>query len=100
MQDPREDTALTSTAQRETLSLMLRALTVATLFAVWSGAASGQELSVLHIKVTLTDAAQTSMPVPRHALLISDDPPTARPGEWSQRRTAPPMSGFAREVTP
>src|SRR6266436_3031965 len=60
---------------------MLRALTLAlaTLFAVLPGTASGQVLSVLHIKVTLTDAARTSVPVPRHALLISDNPATSSP---------------------
>jgi S1-C subfamily serine protease len=71
--------ALTSTARRETLSVMLRALALTTLFAVLPGAASGQPLSVLHIKVTLTDAARASMPVPRHALLISDNPATSAP---------------------
>ena len=58
---------------------MRRALTLATLFAVLPGAASGQGLGVLHVKVTLTDAARTSMPVPRHALLISDNPATSTP---------------------
>lgn len=58
---------------------MLRALALATLFAVLPGAASGQPLSVLHIKVTLTDAARASVPVPRHALLISDNPATSTP---------------------
>ena len=58
---------------------MLRALTLATLFAVLPGAASGQTLRVLHIKVTLTDAAGTPMPVARHALLISDNPATSTP---------------------
>lgn len=58
---------------------MLRALTLAALFASFPGAVSGQEASVLHIKVTLTDAARASMPVPRHALLISDEPPTSTP---------------------
>jgi len=58
---------------------MLRGLTLAALLATVPGVASAQALSVLHIKVTLTDAAQASMPVPRHALLISDDPPTAVP---------------------
>ena len=59
--------------------MMLRALTLATLFAVLPGAASGQVLGVLHVKVTLTDAARASMPVPRHALLISDNPATSTP---------------------
>ncbi len=43
------------------------------------GAAPGQTLVVLHIKVTLTDAARASMPVPSHALLISDNPATSTP---------------------
>jgi len=63
---------------------MLRALTLATLLAVLTGAArgqvsSGQDARVLHVKVTLTDAGRASMPVPRHALLISDNPPTTVP---------------------
>ena len=58
---------------------MLRALTLATLVAVLPGAAAGQVLGVLHIKVTVTDAARASMPVPRHALLISDNPATSSP---------------------
>ena len=58
---------------------MLCALALATLFAVWQGATSGQPLGVLHIKVTLTDAALAPMPVPRHALLISDNPATSSP---------------------
>ena len=58
---------------------MLRTLTLATLFAVLSGAVSGQTLVVLHIKVTVADAAGTPMPVARHALLISDNPSTSAP---------------------
>ena len=58
---------------------MLRALTLATLFAVLSGAASAQTLSVLHVKVTLTDAAQASIPIARHVLFISDNPATSSP---------------------
>ena len=58
---------------------MFRALTLATLVAVLGGAASGQALSVLHITVTLADASRVSMPVPRHALLISDNPATSSP---------------------
>src|SRR5262245_21422138 len=64
---------------QETLTLMFRAPLLATVLAVLPGAASGQAPSVLHIKVTLTDAARASMPVPRHALLISDNPPTSAP---------------------
>src|SRR5437773_4174663 len=58
---------------------MLRALTLAALFAVLPGAASGQVLGVLHVKVTLSDATRAPMPVPRHALLISDNPATSSP---------------------
>jgi hypothetical protein len=58
---------------------MLRALLLATLVAALPAAASGQRLSVLHIKVTLSDAARTSTPVPRHTLFISDNPATSPP---------------------
>jgi S1-C subfamily serine protease len=64
---------------------MLRALFFATLFFattlffVSSRAASGQALSVLHIKIVVVDAQQKATPVPRHALLISDNPATAPP---------------------
>lgn len=59
--------------------MMFRVLTLATLVAVLAGAASGQALPVLHITVTLTDASRESIPVPRHALLISDNPATSSP---------------------
>ena len=58
---------------------MLRALLFATLVLVSSRAASGQELSVLHIKVVVVDAERKATPVPRHALLISDNPASAPP---------------------
>jgi S1-C subfamily serine protease len=38
-----------------------------------------QGTGVLHIKVTLVDADQKPTPVPRHALLISDNPASAPP---------------------
>jgi S1-C subfamily serine protease len=59
--------------------MMIRALTVAALVAVLVGAAQGQEPGVLHITITLSDAARPSVPVPRHALLISDNPATSSP---------------------
>src|ERR1700674_2946815 len=59
--------------------MIRRLFTLATLVAVLSGSALGQVLSVLHVKVTLTNAAGASMPVPRHALLISDNPATSSP---------------------
>jgi S1-C subfamily serine protease len=40
---------------------------------------SAQTPSVLHVAVTLLDATQTPTPVPRHALLISDNPATSEP---------------------
>ena len=41
--------------------------------------ALGQALSALQIKVVIVDAEQKATPVSRHALLISDNPPTAPP---------------------
>ena len=58
---------------------MLRALIPATLLVVMPGAAPGQAPSVLHVKVVLVDAEHGPTPVPRHALLVSDEPPTASP---------------------
>jgi len=59
--------------------LVLRALFLATFFFVSSGVASAQALSVLHIKVVLVDADRKATPVPRHVLLISDNPASAPP---------------------
>ena len=53
-------------------------------------AAGGQALSVLHIKVVLIDAERRATPVPRHALLISDNPATASP-----RRVVTALDGGA-----
>jgi len=75
--------------------MMLRALTLATLFAVLPGAAPGQVPGVLHIKVTLTDAARASVPVVRHALLISDNPATSTP-----RRVVTAPDGTANVTLP
>jgi S1-C subfamily serine protease len=41
--------------------------------------AASQQLSILKITVTITDADRNTRPVPRHALLISDNPSTAAP---------------------
>ena len=46
--------------------------------AVWGGA-SAQELPVLHLKVSVLNADRQSIPVARHALLISENPATAAP---------------------
>ncbi len=58
---------------------MIRPFTVLALVAAFSGAAPGQAPGVLHIKVTLTDAARAPTPIPRHVLLISDNPSTISP---------------------
>ncbi len=60
---------------------MLRRVTVAGLIALamLSTALVAQTQGVLHIRVMLTDAAGVSTPVPRHALLISDNPATSAP---------------------
>ena len=57
---------------------MGRALLLATLL-VNSATASAQALSTLHITVTLADASGRVTPVARHALLISEEPPTTAP---------------------
>lgn len=55
---------------------MLRRLCLALLLVVSSSALSGQALGVLRIRVVLAGADGTTTPVTRHALLISDNPPT------------------------
>jgi S1-C subfamily serine protease len=58
---------------------LLRASILASLSLVLAWTAVGQTLSVLHIKVVVIDAERKATPVPRHALLISDNPPSAPP---------------------
>jgi trypsin-like peptidase len=58
---------------------MRRTLLCATLLVIGASPASAQALSTLHITVTLTDATGKTTPVARHALLISDEPPTTEP---------------------
>jgi hypothetical protein len=69
---------------------MGRALLVATLLVISSSPASTQATSTLRITVTLTDATGKTTPVARHALLISDEPPTAEP-----RRIVTTLAGTA-----
>lgn len=68
--------------RRRTIAFVVRALIVASI-AVWivvfPHAAAEETLSVLHIKVVLTDAQGKGTPVPDHALLISANPSTAPP---------------------
>jgi S1-C subfamily serine protease len=58
---------------------LLRASLLASLSLVLAWTAFGQTLSVLHIKVVVIDAERKATPVSRHALLISDNPPSAPP---------------------
>jgi S1-C subfamily serine protease len=58
---------------------MHRALILAAIFFAGSHATSGQALGVLHIKIVVADAERKAMPVPRHMLLISDNPTSAPP---------------------
>ena len=58
---------------------MLRAVLLATLLVVAPRSASLQELAVLHVTVTLLDAERKPTPVPRHVLLVSDNPASAPP---------------------
>jgi S1-C subfamily serine protease len=52
---------------------------LALLLAFIAAAASVQQVGTLHIKVTVVDADGRARPVPRHALLISDNPVSAAP---------------------
>jgi S1-C subfamily serine protease len=58
---------------------MLRGLFLASLVFLASSGAHGQALSVLRIKVAVLDAEKKAMPVARHVLLVSDNPPSAPP---------------------
>src|SRR6188474_1071080 len=69
---------------------MGRVVVLAMLVFAAQTAISGQALVVLHIRAVLTDAAGQSTPVWRHALLISDNPPTREP-----RRIVTTINGTA-----
>lgn len=59
---------------------MLRIATLAAIFMAVAGSSSPrQPVGVLHIKVVLLDAERKPMPVPRHSLLVSDNPASAAP---------------------
>ena len=58
---------------------MIRGLMFASLVLAVQAAAPTQGVSVLHVKVVLTDAAGTATPVPRHLLLVSENPAGATP---------------------
>src|SRR5215203_6685184 len=59
--------------------MLFRSAVIAAIVSAAVAAAAGQELRVLHIKVTVPDADGRPRPVPRHALLISDNPASAAP---------------------
>ena len=69
---------------------MLRVLALATLCLAITRSGAPQELTVLHIKVVLIDADQKATPVPRHALLVSENPASAAP-----RRIVTALDGTA-----
>ena len=70
---------------------MLRILATVLLFAFSVPGANGQDArGTLRITVALRSADGTPLPVPRHVLLISDNPPTAPP-----RRVQTALDGTA-----
>ena len=69
---------------------MLRIVIVAAAFAAAVHTGSWQDVGVLQIKVVLVDADRKPAPVPRHALLISDNPASAPP-----RRVVTSLDGTA-----
>ena len=62
-----------------TIVFMMGPLILAAFLSAIPQLAAAQTTGVLHIKVTLVDASQASVPVAEHALLISDNPATAPP---------------------
>jgi len=69
---------------------MARALILAILVFVTQAFIAGQTLVVLHIRAVLTDPSGQATPVARHALLISDNPPSREP-----RRVVTSIDGTA-----
>jgi hypothetical protein len=69
---------------------MLRAAVFAALLFTIPAPAASQERGVLRITVTLVDSQRVVGPVPRHALLISDNPPSTAP-----RRVLTALDGTA-----
>src|SRR5262249_14253752 len=81
---------LTSGPSSDDDGVMLRATLLSALILLAPCAGGGQTLSVLHIKVQLVDTDGKTTPVPRHALLISDNPSTSAP-----RRVVTTVEGTA-----
>ena len=59
--------------------MTIRGLLFASLVLTLQAAPPTQDLSVLRVKVVLTNAGGTTTPVPRHALLVSANPASATP---------------------
>ena len=59
--------------------MTIRGLFFASLVLTLQAAPATQDLSVLRVKVVLTNAGGTTTPVPRHALLVSANPASATP---------------------
>ena len=59
--------------------LLLAVVGFATLWSFSLVASPAQELSLLRVRVVLLDDERKAMPVPRHALLISENPATGEP---------------------
>ncbi len=70
--------------------MMFRALLLVSLLVASPWVAAGQTPGVLHIKIVLVDADQMATSVPRHVLLVSDNPSTALP-----RRIVTSLNGTA-----
>lgn len=58
---------------------MFRGLVLAVLLLVAARLDAAQSLGTLHIKIVVLDSERKATPVPRHALLISDNPSSAPP---------------------
>ena len=61
------------------VSVFVRHASVALALLAVVAVSAQPEQGTLRIKVTLADDAQAPTPVQRHALLVSDDPPSAEP---------------------
>src|SRR5213082_3902182 len=61
------------------IRFMRRAIAVVALDLAVARPAGSQALGVLHIDVVLIDADGKQTPIPRHALLITDNPATITP---------------------
>jgi S1-C subfamily serine protease len=61
------------------MQVMVRALILAVILAAVPAAAALQAPGVLQVKVLIEDTGRNAIPAARHALLVSDNPPSAPP---------------------